>query len=165
MKLEVVNIGTWGYQGWLLQAMQEIDFAQGQTYKVTFMAKADAARDISVAAGFSDAANGWHGFSKAVTLGTEYAMYEFVFTVIEDNADFVETLKFEFGAAGDAVYIDDVVVSMLQQPAGVMNSGFDMTGWSTWAQDWGAVGGVTTEIVNGELVVDATALGEFIWSV
>ena len=165
LKLEVVSIGSWGFQGWLLQAMQEVDFVQGQTYKVTFDAKADAARDISVAAGFSDAENGWHGVSSAVTLGTDYATYEFIFTVTEDNGEFVENLKFEFGQAGDAVYIDNVVLSVLDQPAGVMNPGFDMTGWSTWAQNWGAVGGISTEIVNGELVVDVTAIGESNWSV
>lgn len=168
LQLEVVDIGTWGYQGWLLQAMQDIDFQVGQTYKVVFDAKAAAARDINVSAGFSDASSNWHGSTKTVTLGTDYQTYEFIFTVTEDNAAYVEQLKFEFGQAADTVTIDNVDVLVLQQPAGVQNADFSQIGWDMWAQDWDEGTGpaaASMEVVNGELVFTVDNTGNYFWSV
>lgn len=172
--LEVVNIGTWGNQGWLLQAMQKVEFVKGETYKVTFDASAAAARDISIAIGFSDDANNWHGYlTEVVTLGTDMATYEFIFTVLEDNMSYDDLLKFEFGQANDTVTIDNVKVQILAQPETVMNADFEDYGWYTWSKDalfWPEdpetnLVNITKEIINGEFKVTYDAIGDHAWYV
>ena len=165
--LEVVNIGSWGYQGWLLQASQEIEFEVGQTYKISFKAKADAARVISAVAGFQDTvADQWHGYGgEEFDLTTAYQTFEFIFTVNEDNAEYLDVLKFEFGQAADTVYMDDVQVLLLDQAETVVNSDLSDIGWSTWSQDWDTVGIIDIAIVSDELVATISALGGFNYSI
>ena len=172
--LEVVNIGTWGNQGWLLQAMQKVDFVLGETYKVTFQAKAAAARDITFTSGFSDGDNNWHGYvTEAVTLGTEYATYEFIFTVLEDNMTYDDLFKFEFGQANDTVTIDNITLQTVSQPETVMNADFEDDGWGTWSKSelfWPAdpetgLVNITAEIVNDEYKITYDAIGDHAWYV
>ena len=162
LNLAVTTLGGGG-GSWILQAIQNVEFITGQTYKVTFDASADAARNITVSAGFTDSAYAWHGYlAQTVALTTDMQTFEMIFTVPEDNGNFLDQLKFEFGEAVDTVYVDNVSVAVLDQPEMVLNPGMDALGWNLWAGEGGAA---TVSLIDGEFAVDIIAVGNQPYSV
>lgn len=157
----VIEVTAAGGNDWGVMLKQKgISLVQGETYKLSFTASATVDRDI--VAKITDFYAG--NFSITSTATT----YEFIFTYTGENTDMAR-LMFLLGnttsyAAG-VVTIDDVEVSVLQQDPLLVNGLFDVTGWNTWAQDWGAVGGITIDVVNGQLVADVTSVSEQFWSV
>jgi len=107
----VVTYDGFGGDVWHLKAEQTgVELVAGETYKLTFKAKGDLARDIEV--GF------WDGGAGQVTMfdvTTEYDYFTWVF-VYDLNSP--ATLEFKLGttpnAAGTMFYLDDVVLEMLE---------------------------------------------------
>ncbi|MBN2504538.1 MAG: carbohydrate binding domain-containing protein, partial [Bacilli bacterium] len=168
--LEVVTVGTWGAQSWVLQANQKIDFLKGYTYKVVFSAKADAPRQVNSFVGFQDTAlNQWHEYGGgSFDLTTTYQTFEYIFTVEENSGVYFEELKFEFGQATDTIYIDNVEVMVLDQEPAPLNGDFESTGWNVWSQNWDQGTGipvVTYSVVDGEMVVTTDNLGNANWAI
>ncbi|MBI9009436.1 MAG: carbohydrate binding domain-containing protein [Tenericutes bacterium] len=156
-----IDVTAAGNQIWGVMLKQRgITLVQGQTYKLTFTASSTVDRDIAAELISEDYRTSFNLTSTATT-------FEMIFTYEEANTTDAR-LAFFFGnspafAAG-VVSIDDVMLSVLEQPT-VVNGDFSETGWSTWAQDWDPMAGITIDIVNGELVADVTALGGANWGV
>lgn len=165
--LEVNDIGTWGYDGWLLQANQDIELQVGYTYKVVFEAKADADRNINSVVGYSDSAHAWHQHGGGVfSLTTQMQTFEYIFTLDKDSGDYQDVIKFEFGHAPDTVYIDSLKIQMLEDGPLQSNGSFEDHGWFMWHQDWDTVPSVDYGIVDEQMVVTiGENLGDHNWSI
>ncbi len=109
------NEGVFRYDGlgdahWQNQFnFDNVDFVEGQTYKITFKAKSDVARGFSVSV-----YDGAQDFRSEFVLGTEFATYSHTFTY--DSTVDLAKLSFELGAplsgdaAGSVFWLDDVMV-------------------------------------------------------
>lgn len=95
---------------WHVQAFQTpIDLKEGQTYVVTFKAKADAERTIKVQAGID--VEDWHtiGLDEEVTVGKEWKNYEYKFTAA-DVKPMKNRIGFVLGGAKGKVYVKDLAL-------------------------------------------------------
>ena len=167
MVLEVNDIGSWGHQGWLLQATQDIELQVGYTYKVIFEAKAAAERDIDSVVGYTDSAHNWnqHG-GGTFALTTELQTFEYMFTVTKDSGDYQDVFKVEFGHADDTVYVESVEIQVYAEGPLQSNGSFDDTGWFMWHQDWDTTPVVDYGIVDEQMVVTISEnLGDHNWSI
>ncbi len=138
-----------------------IEFEFGATYKLSFDAKGDMARDFKVNI-YDGALN---HISGDLALGTDFASYEHVFTYIGDADAKVE---FQLGAVtansdGSVFYLDNVVIEKLVQDEVLMNGEFDELKWVPWSADWMGMSS-SVEIVDGALVYSyAGGLGDQSW--
>ncbi len=167
MVLEVNDIGTWGYQGWLLQASQNIELQKGYTYKVIFEAKAEEAREITSVVGFLATGDVWNQYGGGnFNLTTELQTFEYIFTVTQESGEYLEELKFEFGHADATIMIEYVEIQILDEEPLQVNGSFDEIGWHMWSQYWGAAPVVDYSIVDEELVVVIEeSLGDANWAI
>ncbi|QLY39533.1 DUF5011 domain-containing protein [Hujiaoplasma nucleasis] len=155
------NITASGNNTWGVMLKQRgIALVQGETYKVSFTASSNVDRDIMVTLGAI--------YTETFNLTSTPTTFSFMFTY--EGANTIDAkLEFLLGKttnfAASLVTIDDVELSVLQQNDLVVNDNFNNIGWSTWAQDWGAVGGIDIQVINGELVADVTSVSEAFWSV
>jgi len=104
----VIDITNLGSYNWSLQLFQEgIDLTPGATYTISFVAKADIARDINFKLIDTNNAE----ILEVASLTTEYQTFTYTF-VYEGEAESGK-LDFEMGVIGEAVptiiYIDDVI--------------------------------------------------------
>jgi len=166
----VVTTDLLGDANWAIQLFQEgLVLETGKTYLITFDAKADTVREINAKL----IADGEFFSTVVLTETMDTYTFEFIYT----GASTVNgKLDFELGVIGasvagtvtfdnikfEEVESETVVVASDQ----VVNGTFDQViGWSTWAQDWEPLAGVTIEQVGGQLLVDVTALGGANWGV
>jgi beta-glucanase (GH16 family) len=107
-KVATINVQNYGWESWHVQFNQWVGLTKGKTYKLTFSAKADTARDINVKllhpTTYALYAN------QSYNLSNDWQTFELQFTF---NADYpVANLSFELGktqnpATGN-VYFKDV---------------------------------------------------------
>lgn len=169
--------GGAGEASWNHQLNYEnITFTPGTQYKITFMAKGDAARDFKV--NVWDADNSIGHDSPAMALTTDWAAYEYIFTY---NAAADNSAKLEFqlglvttGDTGTMFYLDDVVLTEWDGSAAVgdnmvMNGTFDQpVGWYSFidTQAWsGGVAEANLTVVDGELEFDVVQAGGAGWAI
>lgn len=115
LKITITAAGTETWSVGLYQAPLTIE--NGESYTVSFKAKADATRQINALIGQSSGAYITYGnFSTPVTLtgGAGYQEYSFNFTM-SYSADSAAQIAFEFGNVGSGtnatvIYIDDISV-------------------------------------------------------
>ena len=102
--INVAKIGEQSYQPQLVQYGLPLD--EGVSYKLSFTARAAAARTIE--ASFQEAVDPWTGYgSKEFEIGTIDQEYEYIFTM-ENPSDASAQFAFNLGQATGNVYISDV---------------------------------------------------------
>jgi hypothetical protein len=102
--INIATIGTQSYQPQLVQYGLALE--QGMMYKLTFTARASAARKIEVS--FQQATDPWAGYaSQEFDLSTSEQNYEFIFTV-NSASDPQAQFAFNLGQATGTVDISDV---------------------------------------------------------
>lgn len=111
-KLNVTNGGTVPYA---LQMIQYATLTKGHTYKLSFDAKASAARAINLKFGGDDD-NGWAVYSDNFesSLKTELQHYEYRFTM-NGTTDPAARLEFNLGLSTGTVWIGNVVLEETDQ--------------------------------------------------
>ncbi len=135
----------------------------GKFYRISFMAKADAAKDIIVAFGDALDADPWFTNYVAKTtksLTTEYALYTIEFEMTETTTTDQGKLVFELATAVETtVYIDDVMIEEIDALGGtvvtdtdqVVNGDFALTNTSEWGGWFGDEWiGYTTSSINAD---------------
>ncbi|MCF7927299.1 MAG: carbohydrate binding domain-containing protein [Candidatus Izimaplasma sp.] len=149
---------------------------QGKTYRISFDARADEAKDINVAFGDALDTDPWFtNFAEMtnVTLGTEMTTYTIDFEMTEPTTEDQGKLVFELATAVNTkVYIDnvkieettaidgDIVAETNQVIDGEFTApdpqlSFDDSAWTAWYGDqWSGETDSVVEIYNGELTVD-----------
>ena len=168
----VVTTDLLGNANWAIQLFQEgLTVETGKTYRVTFDAMADTVREINAKVIFGNTTP--ESFS-TIALTNTMATYTHEF-LYEGDATSAK-LDFELGVIGasvagtvtfDNIKFEEVESAVIVEASNqVVNGTFDQViGWNTWAQDWDPVAGVAISQVNGELLVDVTALGGANWGV
>lgn len=102
--IDVTTIGTASYQPQLVQ--YELGLDKGLNYKLTFKAKAAAARKMEVS--FQQSVDPWATYaSKEIDLTTTEQSYEFVFKM-DSTSDPASQFAFNLGQVVGAVSISDV---------------------------------------------------------
>ncbi len=160
----VIDVTAVGGADWSVMLKQKgIALVKGQTYKLSFTASATVARDIT--------AKVTDFYYESFTLDSTATTYEFIFTYEGVDTDMARVMfmlgNTESFAAG-AVTIDDVELSVLDQPMLVDNSSFDATGWNVWSQNWDAGTGIPTVtygINSGAYEVATDLLGNANWAI
>jgi hypothetical protein len=176
--LEITVEGlTESHAAYATQVFQEgMPFVLGETYKVSFRAMADAARQMNVNLGDAlDYDPYFTNFAptEVVDLTTEWLDYEFVFTMTEATTVDQGKLVFELGtidgvAVNTVVRIDDVMIEQLQTDDVVSNGDFSATGWGAFVDYWwwsGAASEVYFNIVDGEMEVNIVEPGGAGWAI
>ena len=90
---------------WDVNLSQVLTLVAGETYQLTFRARASVARTII--AGVGENHDPWGAATETVNLTTEWAEYSYTFTEIGFGDDNCRVL-FDMGAAVGEVFIDDV---------------------------------------------------------
>ena len=106
----VVRVPQVDGTAWHVQVHQTgIDLHDGETYTVTFQAKADAARTLPVAASLDQ--SDWHnvGLDENAALTTEWKPFSYVFTA-HDAVPYHARLAFTLGGQTGTVWIDDLQI-------------------------------------------------------
>ena len=166
--LEVVGgVAVYTYDGigdatWNAKIQQfDIDLQYGQTYKLTFDAKGDAARPFTGV--FYDGATNW--VTPLYDLTTEWQTFEYVFTY---NGQALPRMEFLMGnrgpTEGGVFYLDNVNLGVLQQDELLLNGEFEVSGWSTWMADWNATDASVT-FDTGAIVIDVVNTGDANWNI
>jgi len=153
----VIEVTAPGNNDWGVMLKQNgLTLVTGETYKLTFTASSNVARDLT--AKVSDF------YFATFNLGTEATTYSFIFTY-EENSSTTERVLFLLGStpayAASTVTIDNVELGILEQDQLLFNGDFSEIGWGTWSHD----GASTIGIVNGELVVNVASVGTDPYSV
>lgn len=166
----VVTTDLLGNANWAIQLFQEgLVLENGKTYRVTFDAMADTVREINAKV----IADGEFFGTIALTNTMATYTYEFLYS---GASTLNGKLDFELGVIGASVAgtvtFDNIKFEEVESGVVVVNSDqvvngtFDqVVGWTTWAQDWDPVAGVAISQVDGQLLVDVTALGGANWGV
>ena len=149
-----------------------IEFVAGNTYKVTFDAKASVAGDVNVAIGH--AGNGWtEYYAELVSVTTELATYEVTFTLDDAEMDYTTLAQFKLemgllfaGETSGQFTLDNVVIYVLEgeefiDAELIENGDFDapnyVAGWRAFTNSWeGTVGEIIG--MDDQLVLDLTAI-------
>ena len=129
---------------WHVQVHQTgIDLKDGETYTVTFRAKADAARTVAVAAGLDQA--DWHniGLGPNAALATDWKPFTYVFTA-HDTVPSHNRLAFTLGNQAGAVWISDLQIHAGADGAGLApgqsltlkNVGIPVSALKAQSADW-----------------------------
>jgi cystathionine beta-lyase/cystathionine gamma-synthase len=96
---------------WHVQAFQvDLDLKEGQTYAVTFKAKASAARSMILVAMIDE--DDWHeiGLHEDIYLRTEYQSYEFTFRAT-DVVKKKNRIGFMFGQETGSIFLKDMTLT------------------------------------------------------
>jgi len=113
--INITTVGTETYEPQLVQYNIPLD--KGQNYKLTFTAKADAARKIE--ASFQQAVDPWGGYaSKTFDLTTSNKEYEMVFKM-DSTSDPAAQFAFNMGQSTDNVTISNVKLVYTSSTTGV----------------------------------------------
>ncbi len=168
----VVTTDKLGEANWAIQLFQEgLVLEAGKTYRVTFDAKADTVRFINAKLIDGNGAENFETFELTATMET----YSFDF--LYEGTSNAGKLDFELGVIGASVagtvtfdnikfeeVESDVVVVDSNQ---VVNGTFDqVVGWDVWFRDYAEpFAGATISQVDGQLLVDVTAISLDNWSV
>ncbi len=105
-----VNITKTDGTGWHIQAHQTgLDLKSGDTYTVTFRARADAPRALPVAASVDE--SDWHniGLDTTAALTTEWRTFQYVFAA-HDTLPSHSRLAFTLGGQTGTVWIDNLQI-------------------------------------------------------
>lgn len=149
-----LDITGGGDAAWAVQLFQEgITLEQGVTYRVQFTGHSTVERSINVALGYGEP---WVEYARQdeMTIGTESATYEVIFTVTKPTYDV--KLVFELGNTANfedsVVTFEHVEINPLDVEPIIPNGDFGLVGWRAFFNDWeGTVG--NGSIVDGEFVV------------
>ncbi|MDD3712591.1 MAG: carbohydrate binding domain-containing protein, partial [Candidatus Izemoplasmatales bacterium] len=168
----VVTTDKLGEANWAIQLFQEgLVLEAGKTYRVTFDAKADTVRFINAKLIDGNGAENFETFELTATMATH--SFDFLY----EGTSSAGKLDFELGLIGASVagivtfdnikfeeVESDVVVVGSNQ---VVNGTFDqVVGWNVWFRDYAEpFGGATISQVDGQLLVDVTAISLDNWSV
>ncbi|MDP7593410.1 MAG: carbohydrate binding domain-containing protein, partial [Litorilituus sp.] len=91
---------------WSVNLSQVMTLVAGQSYTLTFKAKAEVARTIVVGLGFNH--DPWTASTENVTLTTEWATY--TYTITPEAGDNNSRVLFDMGGEAGDVYLDDISV-------------------------------------------------------
>ncbi|GGD22628.1 carbohydrate binding domain-containing protein [Pontibacillus salipaludis] len=148
-----------------------LQFLKGSTYDLTFRAKADQDREMSVSFVNEDGSMVYQE-AEEVSLGSDWNTYTVSFEMTKDMADLNGQLIFNIGGAAANVYMDDVRLD--QTSTYVDYSDVDLSpltngDFSEGMDGWGAYihfdATATAEVVNEALLVDIENAGNETWSV
>jgi len=107
-EINVTKVGTNAYDVQMIQ--KGMHYEKGQSYKLTFEAKASEARTLEVnLEKDTDPWTSYVGEAKTFELGTEKKTYELEFTM-EEPTDEDGRISFNAGLATGSVFIDNVVI-------------------------------------------------------
>jgi len=165
----VVTYDGYGDAVWQVRLQQTgLTFVPGNTYRLTFDAKSDVARDIEV--GFYD---GGSGQQEMFDITTDFATYTWEFTYsIGANTP----LEFKLGsspmAAGTMFYVDNVVIEERKLiddlnfvSTDILTNGmFDASYWGFWAADWNATD-ASISFDGTQVVLDIVNPGPDNWAI
>jgi len=173
-------------ENWKIQVIQDayalstgednegsMEFAEGETYRVTFDARASVAGDITLAIGH--AGDGWTPYyMEDISITTDMDTYTVEFTLDDDDVDYSvpAQFKFEMGLlfageeapqyfALDNVMIEIEVDGEFVDAGLVVNGTFEGDkpgldyGWRAFFNDWEGTT-ADTEVVDGELFFNIT---------
>jgi len=162
VEIDITNPGDGG-QRWTVQYIQgNILLERGETYQLSFDAKASVARDIAAVLYNADTGINYVD-TKEFMLTTEMENYAFVFTMVND--DILTQLQFLLGAtpnyAAGVVTIDNVKLSTLDQDPLLKNADFSETGFTTFFLNPGN----SMMVSNGEFVIDVQDASDQVWAV
>ena len=105
-----ITMSSGGTENWHVQFEQEFGIESGVTYEITFLAKADAAKEIQLT--FQEVAAPYTNYwvYGGITVGTSpatYGPYTYNCDVTDMNAKF----KFHIGGNATTIYIDNVIIT------------------------------------------------------
>jgi hypothetical protein len=156
-----------GDANWAIQFIQtNIELVEGQTYQLSFDAKATAARDINVVF-YNDDTKINYIESGSVMLTEEMDTYNVLFTM---TAQTITTqLQFLLGnttnfAAG-TITLDNIVLSTIDGDAIVKNSQFDALGFDTFVQNWGDAPNASFVVEDGKFAITTDKGGDANWAI
>lgn len=103
-----MDISSPGHEAYAVQLIQHVPLAQNRVYELTFMARADAAREMKIKIG-AGATRGWKMYAPdtTVSLTQEMQTYSLKFKM-KDNTDEMARLEFNCGLSAKAVEIANV---------------------------------------------------------
>ncbi|SFE74968.1 S-layer homology domain-containing protein [Paenibacillus catalpae] len=109
-KFAKVSITGGGNQNYALQLIQYATITKGHAYKISFDAKASAARNISLKVG-GDADNGWGAYSDNfdAALTTDLKHYEYRF-LMNNDTDLAARLELNLGLHTNTVWIGNIKI-------------------------------------------------------
>ncbi|MCM3630906.1 carbohydrate binding domain-containing protein [Paenibacillus glycanilyticus] len=109
-KFAKVSIASGGNQNYALQLIQYATITKGHAYKISFDAKASAARNISLKVG-GDADNGWGAYSDNfdAALTTNLKHYEYRF-LMNNDTDLAARLELNLGLNTNTVWIGNIKI-------------------------------------------------------
>ncbi|GLX70186.1 hemoblobin-interacting domain-containing protein [Paenibacillus glycanilyticus] len=109
-KFAKVSITSGGNQNYALQLIQYATITKGHAYKISFDAKAAAARNISLKVG-GDADNGWGAYSDNfdAALTTNLKHYEYRF-LMNNDTDLAARLELNLGLNTNTVWIGNIKI-------------------------------------------------------
>ena len=172
--LEVEVVGLLDtHASYATQVYQEdLAFELGKTYKVSFDAMADDARQMNVNLGDALDSDPWFAnfmATEVIDLTVDWQTFEIIFTMTAETTLDQGKLVFELGTIGGVavdtiVRIDNVMVELLQQDELLMNGNFETSGWSTWMADWNSTA-ATVDYSNGYVELNITNVGEDNWNI
>ncbi|WP_407690375.1 carbohydrate binding domain-containing protein [Salimicrobium halophilum] len=146
-----------------------IQLLKGNTYELTFAARADEASDISV--GFAGEDGVSYADAKPVSLDEEWNTYTVPFEMTTETSDLESQLIFYMGEANADVYMDNV--KLMQTSNYVDYDDIDLNplsedfseGMADWAPYIHFDANATVDVQNEALTVDITQGGNEAWSV
>lgn len=102
---------------WDVNLSQVLSIVPGATYELVFRAKASVARNIIVGIGFNHPP--WSANVEDASLGLDWQTYTFVLSAVDDGTgasfgDDDSRVIFDMGAAVGTVYLDDVVLKLVE---------------------------------------------------
>jgi len=109
----LVKINTAGTEGWHVQLVKNgLQLESGKKYRVTFIAKADAQRQITSYLGQS--VSPWSAYSgyNGITLSTEMTEYSYVFDMT--STDEAARLVFDMGLTADDITFQSIVLEEVE---------------------------------------------------
>ena len=167
---EVIDgVAVYTYDGigdatWNVKLQQfDMNFELGKTYKLSFDAKGDAAKEFKAL--FYDESTWTNFVSPILNLTDEWQTFEFVFTYTREN---MPRLEFVLGAMGPVeggvFYLDNVAIGVLQQDDLLLNGDFETSGWKTYERSWDPIITATFELVDGVAVYTYDGVGDADWN-
>jgi hypothetical protein len=120
-EINVTKVGTNAYDVQMIQ--KGMHYEKGQSYKLTFEAKASEARTLEVnLEKDTDPWTSYVGEAKTFELGTEKKTYELEFTM-EEPTDEDGRISFNAGLATGSVFIDNVAIQKTDGQTGLAKAG------------------------------------------
>ncbi|WP_241657236.1 carbohydrate binding domain-containing protein [Halobacillus salinus] len=147
-----------------------LQFLKGNTYELTFRARAEQAREIEVGFIGQDRKN--YAEPKPVSLTEEWKTYTVPFEMTTENSDLEGQLKFYMGQSASDVYMDDV--ELMQTSTYVDYDNIDLTpltngdfanGMDAWSEYIHFDANANVDVQKEVLTIDITNAGNEAWSV